>query len=101
MPNGQVKNDLLSIRRGSLAGKDFQDSLTYNVLDPSMTGTHHYIESSNLLSYVSLVKTNMSPEDYAFQAFHRLGISKEDYKWSKNADGLSSAFHGLRMTATA
>jgi hypothetical protein len=43
----------------------------------------------------------MSPEDYAFQAFHRLGISKEDYKWSKNADGLSSAFHGLRMTATA
>jgi CubicO group peptidase (beta-lactamase class C family) len=43
----------------------------------------------------------MSPEDYSFQVFDRLGISKEDHTWSKNADGLSIAFPGLRMTATA
>ena len=87
-----MTNDLLTIRRGRLGGKDFQDSLTYNVLDPSMTGTRNYVEASNLLSYVILTKTNMSPEDYAVdRLFGHLGISNQDYKWIKNADELSTA----------
>lgn len=99
---GWVANDVLTLRRGRLGGKDFHDSLTYHTLDPAMVGRRQYMEAANIMSYILLEKTGMSPKDYAVdRVFPKLGIRKRDYKWHKNKDGLSTGFHGIRMTATA
>ena len=78
------------------------DSLTYHVLDPSLEGTYHYVPAANIFSYMIQERTGMTPEEFAVdQVFTRLGITKDDYNWHTNEEGLTLGLHGLYMTTHA
>lgn len=98
---GWVQDDFLTFNRGRLGGKDFEDSLTYHTLDPELIGTRQYMDAGNIMSYIILERTGLSPKEYARKhVFEPLGIRGRDYTWHKNEDGLSM-FHGLQMTVKA
>lgn len=92
--------ELLEIGNG---GDDFMDSLTWHVLNVSETGSvFNYLNLANILSYVVQKRSGMTPEEYAkTNIFPKLGISKWDYEWPTNRDGMSLGMHGLLATPRA
>lgn len=88
---------------GTFGGKDFIDSLNYHNLDARLTNnSFSYVLGGNLLSYVIMERTRMTPEEFAkTRIFPKLGITEDDYMWQKNRDGVSYGWHGLFMTVRA
>ena len=76
--------------------------MTYFVLNTTLAGKYHYAMAGQLVSYIIQARTGMTPEAYAGEkVFPYLGIEETDYEWYVNPDQVQTAFHGLKMTATA
>lgn len=78
-------------------------SLSDSLADPSIgigeKGKVFYLSTSNILSYVIFKLTGKTPgELLAEMVMPHLGIQVNDYVWSKNSDGLETAFTGMEVT---
>lgn len=85
---------------GTAGGSDLVDALSLPTLfgEP---GQFLYVGVLNILSYVILERTGLSPREYAKQTlFPVLGINDDtDIDWWKNTDGIETAYHGLFLTS--
>jgi len=79
-------------------GKDLPDSLAYPWV--AQKGQFSYLGISNIMSYVLLQLTGLSPRQFLAQhVLPALGINDGDIGWWTNSDGVEYAFHGLELTA--
>ena len=82
---------------GALGG----DSLSKALAEPSIgkKGVNTYLSTSNILSYVIFESTGMTPREYlAKNVLPHLGIKNSEIDWEENADGMQTAFHGIKLT---
>ena len=94
--------DLLPFNDNRGGGRDFIDSLTYYTFDPADKGKYQYLMVGNLVSYITLEKTGKTPLEYAEEkVFPLLGITEGMYEWYQNLEGVSTGYHGLRLTPEA
>jgi len=85
--------------RHSACGYTFSESLFYHPMLENETGIFYYLPVGNLVSYLTLNKTGLTPEEYANKkVFPFLGITQDDYEWYINRDGVNLGFHSLQMT---
>ena len=83
----------------SEGGSSLSDSLAYPSIDIGEKGKVTYLSLSNILSYVIFKVTGKTPgELLAEMVMPHLGIQVNDYVWSKNSDGLETAFTGMEVT---
>lgn len=80
------------------AGDNVQESLSFpNILD-GKRGNYKYLQISNILSYVILERTGMTPLEFAsLEIFPFLGIKPEEILWEQNNEGIESSFTSLYM----
>eukprot|EP00531_Pseudo-nitzschia_arenysensis_P004102 CAMPEP_0116121970 /NCGR_PEP_ID=MMETSP0329-20121206/3971_1 /TAXON_ID=697910 /ORGANISM="Pseudo-nitzschia arenysensis, Strain B593" /LENGTH=481 /DNA_ID=CAMNT_0003615799 /DNA_START=88 /DNA_END=1533 /DNA_ORIENTATION=- len=63
-------------------------------------GNHNYLSISNILSYVILAVTGMTPREYtSVDVFPSLGIDNNKIDWRKNFQGVEASLSSLFMTA--
>ena len=80
-------------------GTSLSHSLAYPAIGPK--DEFHYLEGSQILSYVIKERSGMTPREYlAAKVMPALGIKEDEYNWLQNEDGVEFAFHGLEATAT-
>jgi CubicO group peptidase (beta-lactamase class C family) len=93
---------ILSMKELSVAdapGSDLPRALAAPGYDPTLRGKFHYMPSSNILSYVILEKTGLSPGAFAHKhVFPKLGISKSSMSWETNSDGVETSYSQLHLT---
>lgn len=89
--SGLVDFFLLSFNR------TLKESLDLITFDPEQKGKYSYIANWNIVSYIILRRTGVTPGQFIEkkQIFAKMGISKDDYEWNKEL-GVETANHGLR-----
>eukprot|EP00531_Pseudo-nitzschia_arenysensis_P012835 CAMPEP_0116133780 /NCGR_PEP_ID=MMETSP0329-20121206/10292_1 /TAXON_ID=697910 /ORGANISM="Pseudo-nitzschia arenysensis, Strain B593" /LENGTH=385 /DNA_ID=CAMNT_0003628441 /DNA_START=1249 /DNA_END=2403 /DNA_ORIENTATION=+ len=81
------------------AGINLRDSLASPAFDPEMKGKFYYLNTSNILSYVILKITGMTPLEYvSVDVFPSIGIDPDKIKWEKNFQGVETSLSSLSMT---
>ncbi len=81
-------------------GINLRDSLAKPQWDPEMKGKFFYLSTNNILSYVVLQFTGMTPLEYvSVDVFPSLGIDPDKIRWEKNFQGVETALSSLSMTA--
>eukprot|EP00531_Pseudo-nitzschia_arenysensis_P005395 CAMPEP_0116156788 /NCGR_PEP_ID=MMETSP0329-20121206/23011_1 /TAXON_ID=697910 /ORGANISM="Pseudo-nitzschia arenysensis, Strain B593" /LENGTH=277 /DNA_ID=CAMNT_0003653879 /DNA_START=37 /DNA_END=866 /DNA_ORIENTATION=+ len=82
------------------AGVDLAESLAFNEWNATEKGELNYVYTSNILSYVVLAVTGMTPMEYAsVDIWPSLGIDPSKIQWDQNFQGVEAAFSNLKMTA--
>mmetsp|Transcript_17887 Transcript_17887/g.32391 ORF Transcript_17887/g.32391 Transcript_17887/m.32391 type:complete len:395 (-) Transcript_17887:243-1427(-) len=83
---------------GDAGGDTLADSLSFPT-EIGESGKFVYNGVLNIISYVILERSGLSPRQYAAQTvFPSLGIVDSEIEWWKNKDGVETAFHGLFLT---
>jgi len=79
-------------------GADLIDSLSYLEVKESSRGEFNYILVSQILGYVVLERTGLTPLALANERiFPLIGIDPDTVEWDENDDGMQHSFSGLRM----
>ena len=87
----------MALASGTIGGSNLTDSLARP--DIGTKGTFSYLATSNILSYVIELRSDLTPREYlAANVMPFLNISEEDYDWLQNADGRENAYHGIELT---
>ncbi len=82
------------------AGINLEESLAFNDWNATYKGEMHYVYTSNILSYVILAVTGMTPMEYAsVDIWPSLGIDPNKIQWDQNHQGVEASFSNLKMTA--
>jgi len=82
------------------AGTNLTNAVAVPLWNTTEKGNFNYMITSNVLSYVIVAVTGMTPFEYcSVDVFPYLGIDPNKIKWSQNNDGVESSFSGLQMTA--
>ncbi len=90
-------NPLKPIDMTNSAGINFQESLAVPLWNATLE--FFYLSTSNILSYVILEVTGMTPREYAaLDFFPSLGIDNDKIYWDQNFGGVEASFSGLAMT---
>lgn len=75
-------------------------SLSFIPMMEENRGTYDYLVSNNILSYVILKVSGLTPRQYlAENILPALGIENDDIFWQAMSNGVEGAFHGLHLTA--
>uniref|UniRef100_A0A7R9ZCG7 Beta-lactamase-related domain-containing protein n=1 Tax=Pseudictyota dubia TaxID=2749911 RepID=A0A7R9ZCG7_9STRA len=82
---------------GDSGGGSLPDALAFPLIGEK--GKFSYLGISNIMSYVILERTGMTPRQYlAENVLPDLGIDDSDINWWQNADGVEYAYHGIELT---
>jgi len=82
------------------AGINLRQSLAFHGWNANEKGNHNYLSISNILSYVILAVTGMTPREYtSVDVFPSLGIDNNKIDWRKNFQGVEASLSSLFMTA--
>lgn len=82
---------------GSAGGGSLESSLQ----EPTVADkVFSYLSISNILSYVIIERTGMTPREYlAENVLPSLGIEDSDIDWWQNEDAVEYAYHGMLLTS--
>jgi len=81
------------------AGTNLKRSLASPGWNPKLKGKGEYLAINNILSYVVVAVTGMTPKEYAsVDLFPSLGIDVERIRWDTNQDRVEASFSDLHMT---
>ena len=81
-------------------GGDLIDSLNYLEVKESGRGDFDYILMSQILGYVVLKRSGLSPLEFATERILPLiGIDPDAMEWDENDDGMQHSFSGMRLNA--
>ncbi|KAL3906445.1 MAG: hypothetical protein SGARI_004006 [Bacillariaceae sp.] len=84
---------------GPVGGSNLIDTLSFTT-ETKEPGKFLYIGGLNILSYVILERSGLSPREYAGQnVLPLLGILDSEIEWWRNEDGLETSYHGLFLTS--
>jgi len=82
------------------AGINLRRSLVYHDWNATEKGQYNYLPISNILSYVIVAVTGMTPREYAAaNIFPSIGIDNNKIDWRKNAQGVETSYSSLYLTA--
>jgi len=82
------------------AGVNLRQSLAFHSWNATMKGEFEYLEISNVLSYVIVEVTGMTPLEYvSIDVFPSLGIDTDKIEWEKNHGGVETSLSSLSLTA--
>jgi len=95
-----LQNPLQPFDIPNSAGINLRQSLKYHTWNTTMKGEFSYVLTSNILSYVIVAVTGMTPKEYvAVDIFPSLGIDVNAIQWDENFSGVQTALSSLHMTA--
>lgn len=81
------------------AGINLRQSLAHPGVNATLKGTMNYMPISNVLSYVILVVTGMTPLEYiSVDILPSLGISPDEIEWDANFGGVQTSFSNMKFT---
>mmetsp|Transcript_15440 Transcript_15440/g.31216 ORF Transcript_15440/g.31216 Transcript_15440/m.31216 type:complete len:328 (+) Transcript_15440:185-1168(+) len=80
----------------NLGGANLTDALNY--LDVATKGEFSYVYTSQILGYVVLERSGLTPRQFASErVFPLLGIDDNAIEWDENYDDMQHAFSGLHL----
>ncbi len=99
-PEALLIQDDLGSPVANSAGSNQKASLAVPQWNSTQKGEFDYMPTSNILSYVIVAVTGMTPLEYvSIEVFPSLGIDTSKIDWDQNDEGVQSSFSGLKMTA--
>eukprot|EP00984_Skeletonema_dohrnii_P004524 scaffold1600_cov79-Skeletonema_dohrnii-CCMP3373.AAC.4 len=100
MTSGLIDNHRLEDTNG---GHSLEGALSYPGVVIEVKGKWDYLVNPNILSYIIVELTGMTPRQFsAERVMGKLGVGEDEYdwdkNWDKNFDGVQSAGGGLHLT---
>lgn len=84
----------------NMAGRNLQQSLAFHGWNATIKGEYEYLAFSNVLSYVIVAATGMTPREYSsVEVFPYLGIDNNIVEWHQNFGGVETSLSNLFLTA--
>jgi len=98
--SGLSANVMRPVNIPNSAGINIRESLALPDWNATERGNYNYLFTSNILSYVILEVTGMTPFEYvSANVFPALGINTDNVIWQQNHGGMETSFSSLFMTA--